>query len=94
MVSSQNAVCITNTVMALPVSQLSGLILDSNRGNSQVYWRLSVKVGDLVRCIGFIEHGHVGVVMEISLNGHLRVLINGEVNHLWQYQVEVISESR
>jgi hypothetical protein len=53
-----------------------------------------VKVGDLVRCIGFIEHEHVGVVMEISLNGHLRVLINGEVNHLWQYQVEVISESR
>ncbi len=53
-----------------------------------------MKVGDLVRCTGFIEHGRIGVVMETSLNGHLRVLIDGEVNHLWQYQVEVISESR
>ena len=53
-----------------------------------------MKVGDLVRCIGFIEHQNIGVVVKTSLNGSLRVLINGEVNHLWQYQVEVISESR
>ena len=53
-----------------------------------------MKVGDLVRCTGFIEHEHIGVVVKTSLNGSLRVLINGEVNHLWQYQVEVISESR
>jgi hypothetical protein len=53
-----------------------------------------MKVGDLVRCVGFIKHKHIGVVVEISLNGHLRVIIGGEVNHLWQYQVELISESR
>jgi len=53
-----------------------------------------MKVGDLVKCIGFIEHENIGVVMEISVNGHLRVLIDGEVNHLWQYQMEVISECR
>ena len=53
-----------------------------------------MKVGDLVRCIGFIEHEHIGVVVETSPNGSLRVIIDGEVNHLWQYQVEIISESR
>ena len=53
-----------------------------------------MNVGDLVRCVGFIEHENIGVVVEVSLSGHLRVIIDGEVNHLWQYQVEVISESR
>ena len=57
-----------------------------------------MKVGDLVRCTGFIEHQNIGVVVGISSNGHpfaqVRVIIDGEVNHLWQYQVEVISESR
>ena len=49
-----------------------------------------MKVGDLVRCVGFIEHENIGVVVGVSLNGHLRVIIDGEVNHLWQYQVILI----
>jgi len=60
-----------------------------------------VKVGDLVMCnlnwspkrIGTNPH-RIGVVVEASLDGALRVMIDGEVNHLWKYEVEVISESR
>ncbi len=57
-----------------------------------------MKVGDLVRVKAFSAVWGVdiiGIVMQVSLNGALRVLFqNATTEYLWQYQVELVSESR
>jgi len=54
-----------------------------------------VKVGDLVR-IRQVYCDAVGIIVETSLNGALRVLFQDgqKPDFLWQYQVELVSESR
>ena len=53
-----------------------------------------MKVGDLVR-IRQVYCDAVGIIVETSLNGALRVLFqNATTEYLWQYQVELVSESR
>jgi hypothetical protein len=60
-----------------------------------------VKVGDLVKVKAFqaaaagLGVDIIGVVIQVSLNGALRVLFqNATTEYLWQYQVELVSESR
>ena len=57
-----------------------------------------MKVGDLVKVKAFsaaLGVDIVGVVIQVSLNGALRVLFqSGTTEYLWQYQVELVSESR
>ena len=57
-----------------------------------------MKVGDLVKVKAFSAVWGVdiiGIVMQVSLNGALRVLFqNATTEYLWQYQVELVSESR
>ncbi len=57
-----------------------------------------MKVGDLVKVKAFstaLGVDVVGIVMQVSLNGALRVLFqNGPPEYLWQYQVELVNESR
>ena len=57
-----------------------------------------MKVGDLVRVKAFSAVWGVdiiGIVIQVSLNGALRVLFqNATTEYLWQYQVELVSESR
>ena len=57
-----------------------------------------MKVGDLVRVKAFSAVWGVdiiGIVMQVSLNGAIRVLFqNATTEYLWQYQVELVSESR
>ena len=54
-----------------------------------------MKVGDLVR-IRQVYCDAVGIIVETSLNGALRVLFqkSATTEYLWQYQVELVSESR
>lgn len=60
-----------------------------------------MKVGDLVKVKAFqaatagLGVDIIGVVIQVSLNGALRVLFqNATTEYLWQYQVELVSESR
>ena len=57
-----------------------------------------MKVGDLVKVKAFSAVWGVdiiGIVMQVSLNGAIRVLFqNATTEYLWQYQVELVSESR
>ena len=60
-----------------------------------------MKVGDLVKVKAFqataagLSVDIIGVVIQVSLNGALRVLFqNATTEYLWQYQVELVSESR
>ncbi len=57
-----------------------------------------MKVGDLVKVKAFSAVWGIdiiGIVMQVSLNGALRVLFqNATTEYLWQYQVELVSESR
>ena len=57
-----------------------------------------MKVGDLVKVKAFsaaLGVDIIGVVIQVSLNGALRVLFqNATTEYLWKYQVELVSESR
>ncbi len=57
-----------------------------------------MKVGDLVKVKAFsaaLGVDIIGVVIQVSLNGALRVLFqNATTEYLWQYQVELVNESR
>ncbi len=54
-----------------------------------------MKVGDLVR-IRQVYCDAVGIIVETSLNGALRVLFQDgqKPDFLWEYQVELVSENR